>query len=114
MQLYPVQQDGRALGVLPSVSSVRPRPHRRVQPRRQGRANAKVHFCSNCGSTTHFVLTQNAITKFGNALVGVNMWLADKDDIAGVELRFPDGRQWPGQGDFAYVREARIIGKPEI
>ena len=69
-----------------------------------------VHFCPECGSTTHFTLTERAAEKFGNALVGVNMRLADEADLAGIELRFPDGRAWPGEGDFGYVREAMMIG----
>ncbi|HEX4739111.1 MAG TPA: aldehyde-activating protein [Allosphingosinicella sp.] len=71
--------------------------------------NAQVHFCSTCGSTTHFVLTQSAASRFGNGLVGVNMWLADPQDLVGIEQRYPDGRAWPGEGDFAYVREPRLI-----
>jgi len=71
--------------------------------------NAQVHFCADCGSTTHFVLTPDAVAKFGNTLMGVNMWLADAADLAGVELRYPDGRAWPGEGDFAFVREARLL-----
>jgi len=42
--------------------------------------------------------------------MGVNMRLADEKELAGIELRYPDGRTWPGTGDFGYVREARIIG----
>ena len=75
--------------------------------------NALVRFCPTCGSTTHFVLTANAVSKFGNTLMGVNMWLADEGDLAGIELRYPDGRAWSGEGDFGYVREARIIGQSE-
>ena len=71
--------------------------------------NAQVQFCPTCGSTTHFVLTEGAIAKFGNSVVGVNMWLADAKDLAGVELRFPDGKAWPGEGDFASVREPHMI-----
>ncbi|HEY2481275.1 MAG TPA: hypothetical protein VGI30_03620, partial [Caulobacteraceae bacterium] len=62
------------------------------------------------GSTTHFVLTEAAVSKFGNTLVGVNMWLADQRDLAGIELRYPDGQAWSGVGGFSYVREPRIIG----
>ncbi len=51
------------------------------------------------------------MAKFGNTLVGVNMWLADERDLAGVELRYPDGRAWSGAGEFSYVREARILGQ---
>ncbi|MDB5713762.1 MAG: glutathione-dependent formaldehyde-activating protein [Sphingomonadales bacterium] len=70
---------------------------------------AQIHFCENCGSTTHFVLTPNAISKFGNTLIGVNMWLAEPRDLAGVELRYPDGQAWVGEGEFNYVRDGRIL-----
>lgn len=72
--------------------------------------NADVHFCPTCGSTTHFTLTEAAAAKFGNTLMGVNMWLADEHDLADIELRYPDGKAWPGEGDFTYVREARVLG----
>lgn len=71
---------------------------------------AAIHFCPTCGATTHFTLTESAAAKFGNSLLGVNMWLADAHDLAGIELRFPDGRAWSGAGDFSYVREARVLG----
>ncbi len=71
---------------------------------------AEIHFCANCGATTHFVLTPSAVAKFGNIQLGVNMRLADEKDLAGIELRYPDGRAWPGSGSFGYVREARMIG----
>jgi hypothetical protein len=72
---------------------------------------ADVRFCATCGSTTHFALTAEAAARFGNTLMGVNMLLAEERDLAGIELRFPDGQAWAGNGDFAYVREARIIGE---
>jgi hypothetical protein len=71
---------------------------------------AQIQFCAHCGSTTHFTLTENAVAKFGNTLMGVNMRLADERDLAGVELRYPDGQAWSGEGAFGYVREARILG----
>lgn len=71
--------------------------------------NAEVHFCPTCGSTTHFVLTEQAIAAFGNSMMGVNMWLANAEDLAGIELRYPNGRGWSGEGDFAYMRETRIL-----
>jgi hypothetical protein len=70
-----------------------------------------VHFCADCGSTTLFVLTEGAVSKFGNTLMGVNMWLAAERDLAGLELRYPDGQAWSGDGGFVYVREPRIIGQ---
>lgn len=71
---------------------------------------AEVHACESCGASTHFTLTPSAIAKFGNVQTGVNMGLADEADLAGLELRYPDGRAWSGGSDFGYVREARIIG----
>jgi hypothetical protein len=73
--------------------------------------NAEIRFCENCGVTTHFGLTASAVARFGNTMMGVNMLLADDRDLAGIELRFPDGRGWAGAGEFGYVREARIIGQ---
>lgn len=74
-------------------------------------AAADVRFCGRCGSTTHFGLTESAQAKFGNAVTGVNMRLAEEADLAGIELRYPDGRAWSGEGAFAYVRPARVIGE---
>jgi hypothetical protein len=77
---------------------------------------ARIGFCENCGSTTHFTLTESAVARFGDTLMGVNMLLADERDLAGIELRYPDGQAWPGHGDFSYVRAPRILGqsaKPE-
>jgi hypothetical protein len=71
--------------------------------------NAEVNFCAQCGSTTHFVLTAGAVSKFGNTLMGVNMGLADERDLGGVEVRYPDGQAWSGSGGFGYVREPRVI-----
>jgi hypothetical protein len=56
------------------------------------------------------VLTESAAARFGNSLMGVNMRLADDRDLAGIELRFPDGRAWSGDGDFTYVRDPLILG----
>ena len=72
--------------------------------------SAEVRFCPQCGVTTHFVLTAAAAAKHGNTLMGVNMRLADEGDLTGIELRFPDGQAWPGEGEFSYVKEARIFG----
>ena len=71
--------------------------------------NAEVHFCAECGSTTHFVLTESAVSKFGNTLMGVNMWLANERDLCGVEVRYPDGQAWSGTGGFGYIRAPRVI-----
>ena len=54
--------------------------------------NAQVRFCPTCGATTHFVLTEQAVARFGDSLMGVNMGLADARNLAGIELRYPDGQ----------------------
>jgi hypothetical protein len=72
---------------------------------------AEIHFCTNCGSTTHFILTVSAVSKFGNVQMGVNMRLGDEKDLTEIELRYPDGRAWSGRSGFGYVQEARIIGQ---
>jgi hypothetical protein len=71
---------------------------------------ADVRFCQACGCTTHFTLTESAQARHGNVMMGVNMRLADEADLAGLELRYPDGRGWSGEGGFGYVREATIFG----
>lgn len=76
-------------------------------------AGAQIHFCPKCGSTTHFVLTPETIALHGNTVTGANMALADQSQLAGVEMRFPDGAAWAGQGPFVYVRESVIIGSAD-
>ena len=71
----------------------------------------EIRVCATCGSTTHFRLTASGVSRFGDSQMGINVRLADEKDLAGIELRFPDGRAWPGQGSFSYVQEARIIGR---
>lgn len=70
---------------------------------------AEVHSCTVCGATTHFVLTEAAVAAHGNTMMGVNMLLADPADLSGMELRYPDGRNWAGEGEFGYVREAETL-----
>lgn len=61
---------------------------------------ALLHFCPNCGSTTHFTLAEHV----GHDLAGVNARLFDPSELEGVELRYPDGRGWDGQSqDFIYL-----------
>lgn len=73
--------------------------------------NALLQFCASCGVTTHFVLTESAVARHGNVVMGLNMRLADESDLGGVELRFPDGRAWAGHGAFDYVAAPRILGR---
>ena len=74
---------------------------------------AQLRFCGDCGVTTHFVLTPGAQARFGNTMMGVNMRLTDERDLAGIELRYPDGQSWSGEGEFGFVRKARIFGQDD-
>lgn len=71
---------------------------------------AEIHFCMTCGSTTHFRLTESAVARHGDVQAGVNMLLADERDLAGIELRFPNGRDWSGGPEFGYARAPVILG----
>lgn len=71
---------------------------------------AELHFCPTCGTTTHFVLSESAVARFGNTMMGVNLRLAPDAALAGIELRFPDGAAWDGEGAFGHVRDAILIG----
>ena len=71
--------------------------------------NCTLHFCPTCGATTHFETTPEAAARTGQAMVGVNFALADESELAGIELQFPDGRNWSGEGPFAFVRPARVL-----
>jgi hypothetical protein len=70
---------------------------------------ADVRFCQTCGCITHFRLTPGAVARHGDVMMGVNMRLAEESTLAGIELRYPDGRAWSGEGGFGYVREARVL-----
>lgn len=71
---------------------------------------ALFHFCATCGCTTHFTLSASAIERHGNVVMGVNLRLTEETALAGIELRFPDGVAWNGEGAFDYVREPRLLG----
>jgi hypothetical protein len=55
-------------------------------------------------------LTEAAAQKHGDVMMGVNAALAEEAELAGVELRYPDGKNWSGEGEFGYVRPSRILG----
>ena len=70
----------------------------------------EVHSCKTCATTTHWVLTK--LFKEHNPSadqVGVNMRLFDPDELKGVEVRFPNGKDWAGDGPFGYRRAALNI-----
>jgi hypothetical protein len=70
----------------------------------------EVHSCAGCATTTHFVLTESFKERNRSAdLIGVNMRLFDPDELHGVEIRFPNGKDWPGEGAYGYRRAAMTI-----
>ena len=71
---------------------------------------AEIRFCGTCGSVTHFVLTLGAAAAHGNTMMGVNIRALPDSELAGVEIRFPDGAAWDGAGEFGYVREPVGLG----
>ncbi|MGL4312789.1 MAG: GFA family protein [Sphingomonas sp.] len=49
----------------------------------------RLHFCGNCGCTTHCVAIDDATD-----WACVNTRLFEPEAMAGVEVRHPDGRGW--------------------
>ncbi len=71
---------------------------------------AQVHTCRSCGTTTHFALTEEFREENPSAdQVGVNMRIFDPYELVGIEVRFPNGRDWAGEGPFEYRRNAMTI-----
>lgn len=73
-------------------------------------AVTQVHSCTVCGATTHFDLSDDF--KASNPTVdqiGINMKLFESSDLKGVEVRYPDGMNWSGEGSFSYRRSAMVI-----
>ncbi|MEO0438729.1 MAG: aldehyde-activating protein [Pseudomonadota bacterium] len=73
---------------------------------------ASVHFCPTCGTTTHF--TPSAAQRAQQSCadyVGVNAKLFSPSELTGIEIRFPDGANWTGEGDFKYRRAALKVGE---
>ncbi|MCA8899646.1 MAG: GFA family protein [Hyphomonas sp.] len=72
----------------------------------------EVHTCETCATTTHWVRTEAFKAQYGmNDLVGVNMRLFDPDALTGVEVRFPDGKGWTGEGEFGFRRTALTLSE---
>ena len=73
-------------------------------------AFAQVHSCKTCAATTHFVLTESF--KLNNPSidqVGVNMRIFEPSELDGIEVRFPDGSNWIGEGAYDYRRNPMTI-----
>ncbi len=67
----------------------------------------EAHFCPNCGTTTHWVLTEH----FDADRVGVNMRLFEPGEVARIEARTLDGRNWFGDTEPAERRPPGRLGE---
>ncbi|MGB3754426.1 MAG: GFA family protein [Parerythrobacter sp.] len=63
--------------------------YRRVDKREPA---VRMRFCARCGTTTHWQRTEH----YSDGLTGVNMRIFTPTDIAGIEVRTLDGRNWQG------------------
>ncbi len=73
---------------------------------------AEIHRCVNCGSVVCFTVTESYQREHGAIdQVGVNMRLFDPGDLAGLEVRFPDGLGWAGEGAYEFRRMALTISE---
>lgn len=70
----------------------------------------ELHSCKICSSTTHWFLTEEYKASSGiNKQMGVNMRLFDRDDLIGVEVRFPDTKHYQEGGTLNYRKPAMLI-----
>lgn len=71
-----------------------------------------LHFCGACGSTTHWTALPAFVARHPGLppRMGVNMRLFGPEAVAGLELRFPDGRGWKRAGAFAYRKPSIWLG----
>lgn len=66
----------------------------------------EMHFCPKCGTTTHWITTEH----FDGERMGVNARIFEPGQLAGIEARFPDGRNWFGETDPTQRRPAGKLG----
>ncbi|MEL6413988.1 MAG: aldehyde-activating protein [Pseudomonadota bacterium] len=70
----------------------------------------EIHSCAVCGSTTHFNLTESYKAEHpGVDQVGVNMRLFDAEQLDGVEIQYPNGSAWSGDGPFGFRRQPNTL-----
>ncbi len=62
---------------------------------------AEVQSCQSCSTTTRFTIARSFTGRHGPIdMAGVNMRLFNPVNLEGVEVRFPDGRDWSGNDPF--------------
>ncbi len=67
----------------------------------------ELQFCATCGTTTYWVLTEH----FDDDKVGVNMRIFEPSEVAGIEARTLDGRNWFGKTDPLHRRPPGKLGR---
>lgn len=61
--------------------------------------------------STHWKLTPEYKRTMDNSdTMGVNMRLFDEVDLKGIEVRFPDGKNWFGAVEYGYRKDAVVLG----
>jgi hypothetical protein len=65
-----------------------------------------AHFCPTCGATTHYTPT----AAHQSERTGVNTRLFEQDLLAGIEVRFQDGRNVVDENDRFVVTATGHIG----
>lgn len=66
----------------------------------------EIRFCEICGTTTHWILTEH----YEGDRVGVNMRIFEPSDVAGIEARTLDGRNWSGVTEADHRRTPGRLG----
>lgn len=70
----------------------------------------ELHACPICSATTHFILHPEFKAEHPELdQVGVNMRLFHPDELADVEVHYPNGKDWSGEGPFDFRREVMKI-----
>lgn len=64
-----------------------------------------VHFCKTCGATSHW----SPLPSMDVDRTGVNMRLFEAERLSGIELRFPDGRNWTGEMPYGFRAPASTL-----
>ena len=105
------RKTGAAWGYFPSASvSITSSATAAYEREDRAEPMVAIHSCGRCGATTHFTASTSYARSHPEVdQIGVNMKLFDPDDLAGVELRFPDGKGWSGEGPFGYRRDPLTI-----
>ena len=101
------KRSGAAWGYFPSIAPTVDGDTLSYQRADRETPVVEMHACPVCSTTTHFTLTRTFKDRNPSAdQMGVNMRLFNTEHLVGVELRYPDGKNWAGEGPFTYRKAA--------